>query len=125
MRPGTGKLTIPMQMLHIYIEELDEWEGEPLYHAIVVRMRELGIAGCTVFRGIEGYGSHRRIHREKLLSFTNIMPILITLADSADKIQQALPILDQMIGSGLILKTDAQVIKYSSSVDTGSDFLGG
>jgi len=108
---GEGKL------LRIFVGESDRCEGHPLYEAIVRKARELGLAGATVWRGIEGYGAASRIHTAKILRLSEDLPILIEIVDSEDKIRAALPHLDALIeaagGGGLITLEKAEIIKYS------------
>ncbi|HUO34732.1 MAG TPA: DUF190 domain-containing protein [Candidatus Acidoferrum sp.] len=104
--PGTAK------MLRIYFGEDDKWNGKPLYRAIVEKCRELDIAGATVFRGIEGYGASTLIRRTHHLSFSHDAPLMVSVIDTEEKIQKLLPLLDQMVGEGLIAVSDVEVIKY-------------
>ena len=86
---------------------------KPLYHAIIEKCRELDIAGATVFRGIEGYGASTLIHRSHLLSFSSDAPIMVSVIDSEDKVQELIPFLDQMVDEGgLIAMSEVEVIKY-------------
>ncbi|HEV3305508.1 MAG TPA: DUF190 domain-containing protein [Candidatus Sulfotelmatobacter sp.] len=86
---------------------------KPLHHAIIEKCRELDIAGATVFRGIEGYGASTLIHRSHLLSFSSDAPIMVSVIDSEDKVQELIPFLDQMVDEGgLIAMSEVEVIKY-------------
>ena len=100
------------KMLRIHFGESDKWKGKPLYRAIVEKCRELDIAGATVFRGVEGYGGSTLIHRARHLSFSHDAPIMVSVIDSEDKIQQLIPHLDQMVDEGLIAMSKVEVIKY-------------
>jgi len=108
---GDGKL------LRIFIGESDRCEGRPLYEAIVHKARELGLAGATVWRGIEGYGARSRIHTAKILRLSEDLPIIVEIVDGEEKITQALPVLDAMIeaagGGGLVTLEKTEIIKYS------------
>ncbi len=106
------KLEGKAKMLRIHFGEDDKWQGRPLYRVIVEKCRELDIAGATVYRGIEGYGASTLIRRRHLLSFSSDAPIMISIIDTADKIQQLIPTLDQMVDEGLIAISDVEVIKY-------------
>ena len=90
------------KLLRLHFGEGDQYNGKPLYEAIVNRCKELKIAGATVFRGIEGYGASTLIRRTHLLSFSSDLPIMISVVDSDEKIQQLIPFLDEMLGDGLI-----------------------
>ena len=106
------KLEGKAKMLRIHFGEDDKWHGKPLYRAIVEKCRELDIAGATVYRGIEGYGASTLIHRPHLISFSSDAPIMVSIVDTADKIQKLIPTLDQMVDEGLIAISDVEVIKY-------------
>jgi hypothetical protein len=103
---GTGLL------VRIYLGESDHWHGKPLYQAIVARMREQGLAGATVLRGIEGFGARQHIHSTRILSLSEDLPILIEAVDSEEKIRGVLPELDEMLGDGLITLERVEVIAY-------------
>jgi hypothetical protein len=106
------KLEGKAKMLRIHFGENDKWNGKPLYRAIVEKCRELDIAGATVFRGIEGYGASTLIHRAHLLSFSTDMPLMVSVIDSEEKIQELTPHLDEMVKEGLIAMSEVEVIKY-------------
>lgn len=97
----------PGKLLRIYVNEQDQYEGKPLYEAIVHRCRELEVAGVTVFRGLEGFGSTAELHRSHL--FGSDEPIVITIVERPEKAQQVLPELQRMMSSGLIAVTDVDV----------------
>jgi len=106
------KLEGKAKMLRIHFGEDDKWKGQPLYQAIVERCRELGIAGATVLRGIEGYGASTMIRRRHLLSFSSDAPILVQIVDTAENIQRLLASLEEMTFDGLMAISDVEVIKY-------------
>ncbi len=106
------KLEGKAKMLRIHFGEDDQWQGKPLYKAIVERCRKLDIAGATVYRGIEGYGASTMIRRSHLLHFSSDAPILVQIIDTAENIQRLLPALDEMVREGLIAMSDVEVIKY-------------
>jgi PII-like signaling protein len=105
------KLTGKAKMLRIHIGANDTWEGEALHLALVKRFHQLDLAGATVYRGLEGYGATGRIHRQAVFR-SGDEPITVVVVDSAEKIEKALPYLDQMIGSGLVAISDVDVIIY-------------
>lgn len=109
---GEGKL------LRIFIGESDRWEGEPLYEAIVRRVREEGLAGATVLRGIQGFGAHSRIHTARILRLSEDLPIVIEVVDRTDRIDALLPVLDGMIDEGLVTVEPVRVVKYRSGRDS-------
>ena len=97
-------------LVRIYIGESDHLDGRPLYQAIVARLRELGIAGATVLRGIEGFGAHAHLHTTRLLRLSEDLPVLIEVVDSEDRINAVLPELDRMVKDGLITVEKVQVV---------------
>jgi uncharacterized protein len=106
------KLAGKAKMLRIYFGEDDKWHDKPLHRAIVEKCRELDIAGATAFRGIEGYGASTIIHHAHHLVFSHDAPLMVSVVDSEGKIQQLLPLLDEMVKDGLIAMSDVEVIKY-------------
>jgi PII-like signaling protein len=101
------------KLLRIYVGESDKWRGKNLYDAIVESLRANDIAGVTVYRGICGYGAHRRFHREKRLSLSSDLPIMLSVVDEEAKILAYLPILEDMVQEGLVVLSDVDVIKYT------------
>lgn len=99
-------------LLRIFIGELDKWHHTPLYEAIVLRARELGLAGATVLRGPMGYGAHSRLHTAKILRLSEDLPVIIEIVDKEEKIQAFLPELDMMIPDGLVTLEEVRVIMY-------------
>ena len=106
------KLEGKAKMLRIHFGEDNQWQGRPLYEAIVERCRKLDIAGATVYRGIEGYGASTIIHRSQMLRRSSDDPILVQIIDKAENIQRLIPALDEMVQEGLIAMSDVEVIKY-------------
>jgi len=103
---GTGLLA------RIYIGESDTWHGRPLYEAIVHLLRDRGLAGATVLRGIEGFGATQRIHTTRILRLSEDLPVLIEVVDLEDRIRAVLPELDAMVTGGLITLEKVEVIAY-------------
>ena len=99
----------PARLLRIHISEGDRFQGKPLYEVIVARCRELKIAGATVFRGLEGYGESAEMHRPHLARHDQ--PILISIVDSADNLARLVPVVEEMMDTGLIAVSDVQVIR--------------
>jgi PII-like signaling protein len=106
------KLSEKGQLLRIFIGESDVWSGEPLYRAIVLKARELGLAGATVLRGPMGFGANSRMHTTKLLELSTDLPIIIEIVDTQDRIKSLLPFLDEAVTEGLITIEDVTVLKY-------------
>jgi PII-like signaling protein len=106
------QLPYESELLRIFIGENDKWEGKPLYEAIVREARSAGLAGATVTRGLMGFGAHSRIHTAKVLRLSEDLPIIIEIADRADRIESFLPKLDTMIPEGLVTIEKVRVILY-------------
>jgi PII-like signaling protein len=101
------------KMLSVHIGENDRWEGAPLYEAIVNRAAQLDIAGATVYRGILGYGAHKRVHRHKTLALSSDDPIMISIVDQEEKINAMIAALDSMVSGGcMIAVSDVTVVRY-------------
>ena len=98
--------------MRIFIGESDRWEHKPLYEAIVLKARELGLAGATVLRGPMGFGANSRLHTAKILRLSEDLPLIIEIVDTAERIQSFLPQLDLMMKDGLVTLENVQVIKY-------------
>jgi uncharacterized protein len=100
--------------LRIYLGESDRHENRPLYEAIVLRARERGLAGATVFRSPMGFGAASHLHTAKILRLSDDLPIVIEIVDDESKINAFLRELDPMMGGGLVTVDKVHVIKYSS-----------
>jgi len=111
-------------LLRIFIGESDLWEKTPLYEAIVLAAREADLAGATVLRGLMGYGRHSRVHTAKILRLSQDLPIVIEIADRADKIEAFLPAVDRMVTEGLVTLEQVRVLKYRGGEDRGNDQAG-
>ncbi len=107
------KLEGKAKMLRIIISEDDKWEGEPLYEVIIKRLIMTDIAGATVYKAIAGYGPHKRYHKKKALTAHGELPVLITVMDTEEKISKVIPILDELVGEGIVVLSDVSVIKYT------------
>jgi PII-like signaling protein len=103
------------KLLRIYIGETDRWHGQPLYMAILLKAREMGLAGGTVFRGIAGYGANSVIHTANILRLSEDLPVVIEIVDTDEKIQAFLPVLDEMVKEGLILLREVEVVRYGKA----------
>src|SRR5438477_10818421 len=101
-------------LLRIFIGESDRCEHKPLYEALVLKARELHLAGATVLRGPMGFGASSRLHTTKILRLSEDLPLVVEIVDSEDKINGFLPTLDQMMTSGLITLEKVQVLQYGA-----------
>jgi len=99
-------------LLRIFIGESDRYRHRPLYEAIVLKARELELAGATVLRGPMGFGKSSHLHTAKILRLSMDLPIVIEIVDSEDKVNAFLPALDEMMGGGLVTLERAKVIRY-------------
>src|SRR6266700_755218 len=104
-------------LLRIFIGESDRWEHKPLYEAIVLKARELHLAGATVLRGAMGFGKSSRLHTAKILRLSMDLPLIIEIVDSEEKINSFLPVLDQMMKGGLVTLEQVRVIDYRADPD--------
>jgi PII-like signaling protein len=101
------------RMMRIYIGESDRWKDKPLYQALVEAMRANDIAGVTVYRGILGYGAHRRIHKDKPMRLSRDASIMLSAVDTEEKLRTFLPLVEQMVEEGLVVISNVEIIKYS------------
>ena len=113
--PTIVKLQSAAKIMRILVGESDRWQDKPLHQALVEALRANDIAGVTVYRGILGYGANRRIHKDSALSHD--APILLTVVDTEEKLRAFFPVLDRMVKQGMIVLSDAEVIKYTHAVE--------
>lgn len=102
-------------LLRVFIGESDRWQGKPLYEAIVMKARELHLAGATVLRGPMGFGAHSRLHTAKILRLSEDLPMVIEIVDERAKIDAFLPHIDEMVTEGLVTLEKVEVIKYRAT----------
>ncbi len=99
-------------LLRIFIGESDRWHHQPLYEAIVLKAREMHMAGATVLRGPMGYGKSSHLHTAKILRLSMDLPVIIEIVESEEKINSFLPVIDEMMKGGLVTLEKARVIDY-------------
>jgi uncharacterized protein len=99
-------------LLRIFLGESDRWKHQPLYEAIVLKAREMHLAGATVLRGPMGFGKSSRLHTAKILRLSMDLPVVIEIVDAEEKIQSFLPTLDEMMKGGLVTLEKVKVIHY-------------
>ena len=99
-------------LLRIFIGEGDRWEHKPLYEAIVLKAREMHLAGATVLRGPVGFGKSSRLHTSKILRLSYDLPVVIEIVDEEEKINTFLPVLNDMMKGGLVTLEKVRVIEY-------------
>ncbi|WP_037303751.1 DUF190 domain-containing protein [Amycolatopsis orientalis] len=103
--------------LTVHVGEDDVWHHKPLYHEIVRRARDAGLAGASVLRGVEGYGAGSLIHTTRFLSLSEDLPVMIVIIDEEDRIRAFLPQLDELIGEGLVTLDEVEVIRYTGRTE--------
>jgi PII-like signaling protein len=111
--PEHLKMEGKARLMRIYIGESDRWQDKPLHQALVQAMRANDIAGVTVYRGVLGYGAHRRVHKDKPLRLSHDASIMLSAIDTSEKLEAFLPIVDRMVEEGLVVLSDVDIIKYS------------
>ncbi len=102
-------------LLRIFIGESERSGGKPLYEAIVLKARELQLGGATVLRGPMGFGKSSHLHSAKILRLSEDLPMVVEIVDSQTKIDAFMPVLDEMMGSGLITVEKVQVLQYGET----------
>jgi PII-like signaling protein len=107
------------KLMRIYIGESDRWQDKSLHEALVTAMRAHDLAGVTVYRGISGYGAHRRVHKEKPFHLSHDASIMLTVVDTEEKLKAFIPVVDQMVHEGLVVMSDVDIIKYAHRAESG------
>ena len=106
-------------LLRIFLGESDRWQHQPLYEAIVLKARELHLAGATVLRGPMGFGAASRIHTAKILRLSTDLPLVIEIVDAEEKVRTLLPFLEEMMGGGLVTMEKVKVLHYRAGGGEG------
>ncbi|GGW41768.1 UPF0166 protein [Streptomyces lucensis JCM 4490] len=99
--------------LTVYIGEDDTWHHRPLYSEIVHRAHAAGLAGASVFRGVEGFGASSRIHTSRLLSLSEDLPVAVVVVDTEERVRAFLPRIDELVSEGLVTLEECEVVKYT------------
>ena len=110
---GEGKL------LRIFLGETDRWQHRPLYEEIIRKAREMGLAGATVIRGIEGFGANSHLHTTRILRLSEDLPLIIEVVDTAEKVDELVAAVEPMIEEGLMTVERVQVLKYRARPQAG------
>jgi len=110
-------MTIPEDgcLLRVFVGESDRYGHHPLYESIVLKAREQGLAGATVLRGLMGFGKHSILHTAKILRLSEDLPMIVEIVDSREKVENFLPLLDEMISDGLVTLERVKVIHYKAT----------
>lgn len=100
-------------LVRIFIGESDRWKHQPLATALVERLRKDGFAGATVFQGTAGFGARSVVHTSHILRLSQDLPVVIEVVDTPEQVERLLPVLDEMVGEGLVTLEKARVLKYA------------
>jgi PII-like signaling protein len=106
-------LTGEQSLVRIFIGKDDKWHHQPLFIALVERLRKEGFAGATVFQGVAGFGPHSVMHTVHILRMSSDLPILIEVVDTEERVERLIPILDEMVNEGLVTIEKVRVLKYA------------
>ena len=106
-------LTGEQVLVRIFIGESDKWHHQPLHIALLERLRKEGFSGATVFRGTAGFGARSVLHSSHLLRLSEDLPVVIEVVDTDEHIQRLVPMLDEMVGEGLVTMEKVRVLKYA------------
>jgi PII-like signaling protein len=101
-------------LLRIFVGESDRYEHHPLYESIVLKAREDGLSGATVYRGVMGFGKNSTLHTAKILRLSEDLPMVVEIVDTLEKVEKFLPVLDGMISDGLVTLEKIRVIHYEA-----------
>lgn len=101
-------------LLRVHVGESDRWKRKPLYEAIVLKARELHMAGATVLRGSMGFGAGSRIHTAKVMRLSEDLPVIVEIIERREKIDELLPHLQEMVGNGLVTLERVEVLHYDA-----------
>ncbi|MGW1608431.1 DUF190 domain-containing protein [Streptomyces sp. NPDC002285] len=115
------RLTGSALRLTVFVGEHDTWHHKPLYSEIVHRAHAAGLAGASVFRGIEGFGASSLIHTSRLLSLSEDLPVAVVIVDTEERVRAFLPQLDELVTEGLVTLDACEVIRYTGRVNPPSE----
>ncbi|MDR3083507.1 MAG: DUF190 domain-containing protein [Streptomyces sp.] len=119
-RPTDAATTRPTSRalrLTVFVGEHDRWHHKPLYAEIVHRAHAAGLAGASVFRGIEGFGTSSIVHTSRLLSLSEELPVAVVIVDTEERVRAFLPQLDELVAEGLVTLDDCEVVRYAGRRD--------
>jgi uncharacterized protein len=107
----------PATRVTVFIKESDQWHRRPLYTEIVHRAHKAGLAGASVFRGIEGYGRSSHIHTSRILSLSEDLPCAVVIVDADDLVRAFLPELDELVSAGLVICEPVEVVRHATRTE--------
>jgi PII-like signaling protein len=110
-----AKKEFEAKMVRIHLSESDKWHDKPVHEAILAKCLELGIAGVTVYRGLEGFGTSARVHHARGWPFSKDAPIMVSVIDTPLQVESLLPHLDSMVAEGIVAISDVHVVLYTAS----------
>jgi len=116
-----GEKRGPAKLIRVFLGEADRWNGEPLYDAIVKRLRMMDVCGATVYRGILGYGAKGHTHKEGFLHLSRDLPVMISIVESAEKVDEIRTVVESMMTDGLIVVSDVEMIRLVHSMAEAAD----
>ncbi|MBV6700563.1 DUF190 domain-containing protein [Kitasatospora aureofaciens] len=119
-----SRLTGPALRLTVLVGENDRWHHRPLYSEIVHRAHAAGLAGASVFRGIEGFGASSLVHTARLLSLSEDLPVAVVIVDEEERVRGFLPQLDELVAEGLVVLDRCEVIRYVGRGTAGRGTVG-
>lgn len=111
-----AKKEFEAKMVRIHLSESDKWHDKPVHEAILTKCLELGIAGVTIYRGLEGFGTSARVHHARSWPFSKDAPIMVSVIDTPLQVESLLPHLDSMVAEGIVAISDVHVVLYSASL---------
>lgn len=114
MREGSRHLR-----LTVLVGESDQWHHRPVYAEVVRRARDAGLAGASVFRGLEGFGRYQKIHTSRILSLSEDLPLAVVVIDEAEKIRAFLPQLDGIVSQGVAVVDEVEVVRHFGHEEAG------
>lgn len=109
-RTGNNSLLRPGKRIRIFIGEAEQWQGKPLYRAILEQAQRQGVAGATVMRGIEGFGPEHHLSSDRLPDIADNLPLIVEIVESAEKVEELLPFLDSMVQRGMITVAPVEIV---------------
>jgi len=116
---AVSRLPTEATLLRVFIGDADRYDHRPLYEAIVLKAREMHLAGATVLKSPMGFGHHSRLHTAKILQLSTDLPMVIEIVDEPQKIEAFLPVLDGMMDGGLVTLEKVHVIHYRPHTERG------